>query len=246
MTAASPARYEIYGLRINDSSEYRYVGLTTVGALNRFKSHAKSSRVSGPKYPVHCWISKHGIDNISVDILEVCSSLEELKNAERVWISRFRKAGLNLLNITDGGESASGHRWTPEQRQAQSERLLGREGWSKGLSGPGTPMFGKKHSAETKAKWSEIRKGSITGDKNPNFGKFGSEHPSYGRAVSSEERRKASEAKLGSKNPQYGKPAPNRGTPQSAEAKEKQRNTLHIKWHVNRNIKKNGCTLCGI
>lgn len=56
------------------------------------------------------------------------------------------------------------------------------------LSGENNPFFGKTHSDETKAKISSVNKGKLAGENNPRYGvpcahtgKFGSEHPMFGR-----------------------------------------------------------------
>ena len=48
-------------------------------------------------------------------------------------------------------------------------------------------MWGRSHSEEQKARWSEQRQsGTNTGAANPNLGKFGAAHPSFGRETSPE------------------------------------------------------------
>ena len=71
--------------------------------------------------------------------------------------------------------------------------------------GTGKTFLGMVHTEEQKRKWSEARKGNITGPLNPNYGKFGEAHPSYGRKLSDETKAQLSEQKKGAKNPNYGK-----------------------------------------
>lgn len=71
--------------------------------------------------------------------------------------------------------------------------------------GRGYKIRGPIHTEEQKKKWSEARKGSITGSLNPNFGKFGQNHPSYGRVFSDEAKAKLSESKKGPLNPNFGR-----------------------------------------
>lgn len=47
---------------------------------------------------------------------------------------------------------------------------------SEAKKGENNPWYGKHRSEETKRKISEARKGKFTGEKNPNWGKFGAEH----------------------------------------------------------------------
>jgi hypothetical protein len=67
-----------------------------------------------------------------------------------------------LHNRTEGGDGASGFKWTEKQKQAIVGKRSGEKCyWLFGKRGPETPRFGKKapHSEETKHKMSEIRRG---------------------------------------------------------------------------------------
>ncbi|MEN6294125.1 MAG: NUMOD3 domain-containing DNA-binding protein, partial [Methanobacterium sp.] len=80
-------------------------------------------------------------------------------------------------------------------------------------------MSGLKHSDITKLKYSENRKGKLSGDKNPMYGKKHSEESRkkmsrpnngdnngmFGKTHSEESRKKISEKLSGDKNPMYGK-----------------------------------------
>lgn len=97
---------------------------------------------------------------------------EEACRIERDLIAFYGRKDLGtgiLRNLTDGGEGFSN----------LSEET--REKMSKALSG-------KSHSKETKEKISK----SLSGENNPNFGKFGENHPSYGKSLSEETRQKIS------------------------------------------------------
>ena len=117
------------------------------------------------------------------------------------------------------------------------------------LTDGGEGVFGFRHSNEQKAKWSKDRKGSITGNKNPNYGKFGRDHPAYGRIFSEETIKKLSEQKIGKNNPNYGKTLPNKtkqkmskaqkGVPKPFSAK-----SAHTRWHVNKNTISTVCRFC--
>lgn len=78
---------------------------------------------------------------------------------------------------------------------------------SKAISGENHPMFGKRHSEESRKKISESHKGLFVGDKNPMFGvkRAGKNHPMYGKHLSEETKKKLSEALSGENNPNYGK-----------------------------------------
>jgi len=74
------------------------------------------------------------------------------------------------------------------------------------------PMYGKKHSKETRKKMSESHKGKYTGENHPNYGKtISEEHKKKlreahtGRKLSKEHKKKMSEARKGENHPMYGK-----------------------------------------
>lgn len=236
----------VYGIRLKDSSEYRYVGITTKTLSRRFHQHLRNA-ASGRKTPFYDWVRKHGSDDLIAEVLEVFDDLPALGDAEIEWIAYLRSQGERLLNISDGGLGPTGVVWTKEQREAARLRSLGRPGTSR--PGKANPFYGKKHSAEQKQKWVEQRKGSNAQEANPNFGKFGADHPSFGHVVSEETRRRLSEAKKGALNPNYGKTASaetrakrsaaSKGVPRPAN----QRNA-HTRHHTNKNIIKIDCKYC--
>jgi len=236
----------IYGIRLADSSEYRYIGLTESTVTRRFGRHRANAR-AGRRTPFYDWLRKHDGQAV-VDVLElVRTSRFDLGEAEKRWIADRRAAGDRLLNLTDGGLGPSGVLWTDEQREAARVRSTGRPGVSR--PGPLNPFYGAKHSAEQRARWSAERAGTNTGASNPNYGKFGADHPSYGHTMSEEARRAMSESRKGAGNPNYGKvasaetrakmSAARRGRPQPSS-----RRSAHTRYHVNRDGWSPRCLLC--
>ena len=225
----------IYGFRTEASREFRYVGMTTASIRRRTQQHFKNAE-SGRKTPFYDWLRKADASTIYVESLEVVTSeLDDLADAEVEWISRLRAGGHRLLNLADGGKGPNGHSWTAEQREAARIRSTGRAGLHR--FGPDAPMFGKHHSDEQRARWSEQRKGSNAGDLNPNYGKFGPNHPSFGRSMSAESRARLSEQKRGELNPNFGKTA-------SMETRAKRSKSLHVFHHTNKGISKPECRHC--
>jgi hypothetical protein len=78
--------------------------------------------------------------------------------------------------------------------------------WIELLRRAGRP-YGRNHSAEQRAQWSKLRKGTNSGPDNPNYGKFGEDHPSFGRVMSEQAREKLAEKRRGRGNPNYGRRA---------------------------------------
>lgn len=99
---------------------------------------------------------------------------------------------------------------SPKDRMDEETYLLWREHLSNSLSGENNPMYGKRHSEDSKRKNSEAHKGrthseeakkkiseATKGEKNPNYGNHklaGANHPNYGKHLSEETRKKIGEA----------------------------------------------------
>lgn len=224
--------------------------MTTLGKEARLESHKKSARSSARrKTPLYDWMEKHGPENIETILLEeTVADINILATAEIKWIADFKRQGYKLLNLSTGGLGTSGHSPSPEQRKAQAERQTGKPG---GLSRPGeaNPFYGEHHTEEQRKKWSEERKGTYVGALNPNFGKFGPDHPAYGKKKSAETRKILSEARLGELNPNFGRQASaetrakmsavRKGRPMPSSAR-----SAHTRWHTSKNVFKASCVHC--
>ena len=85
--------------------------------------------------------------------------------------------------------------------------------FGKSTSGKNHPMYGNKHSEETKKKWSNDRKGkpgnnkgfkhSLETKKKWSDMRQGKDHPMYGRTHTEETKQKISIEKIGIKNPKF-------------------------------------------
>lgn len=206
----------IYGVRAIDSSEYRYVGLTTKTITRRRSEHFKVAE-SGRKTAFAAWLRKQaGREAVYFHSLELVMSgeLEDLGAAEHRWICKLREAGHRLLNLNEGGLGNHGYVWTEEQRAAASERMRGvkRPGCP---TGPDHPSWGWTPSDELRARWSAQRKGMNSGASNPNFGK----------SASDETRAKMSAVRKG------------RPMPSSVRS-------AHTRYHTNKGVFKDTCRHC--
>ena len=237
----------VYGVRLETSPEYRYVGLTTASVRRRTQQHFKNAE-SGIKNPFYDWLRKAPEPLVYVAVLQVVTTdLQDLGQAEIDWIARLRESGDRLLNLSEGGLGPTGVTWAAEQRDAARIRATGRPGLSR--PGPENPFFGRNHSEEQKASWRESRRGSNTGAENANFGKFGAEHPSFGHVMSAESRARLSVQKSGALNPNFGKTpsaevraklsAATKGIPQPKSAR-----SAHTRHHTNKDVIKPDCKYC--
>jgi group I intron endonuclease len=146
----------IYGLRLQGSSEYRYVGLSRNSPEKKLKGHKDTARrFLDDHRPVMNWLRKH-LYTVTLDVLEECpeGDIEFLKFRECFWIASLKQFGHSLLNLTEGGDGAVLYERTEEWRQSHS----------KFMSGSGNPMYGKNHSAETRKRMSQAQTGKKFSD----------------------------------------------------------------------------------
>lgn len=205
----------IYGLydptddSLGGKPNIRYVG-QSVHPKIRYKGHLKSR---GGRNKVGSWIVSLRRKGIRPKMLYLTDPIpeNELDAEEIATIKRLRESGYKLLNMTPGG-SAFG-------------------------SGEDHPWYGRKHTKESRMKMSKAHKGkklskeakrnirlAKLGPKNPLYGLYGENHPSYGRKHDEETRRKMRENHAdftGEKHPMYGRK-------QSEEAKRKMQAAIRV------------------
>lgn len=156
----------IYSI-LNKKNGKIYIGLTS-NVKRRFKEHKSELRRNKHYNPYlqNAW-NKYGESSFEFNILEYCLD-EELSNNEEWWIDFFNSTDKSIgYNLTTSGES---------------------------YCGSANPMYGKHHSAESRMKMSQSRKGTQTGVNN-NF---------YGKTHSPESRAKMSKSRTGKGNHKWG------------------------------------------
>jgi hypothetical protein len=134
-------------------------------------------------------------------------------------IAFWRSSGVDLTNLTSGGEGISGFRHSEETRKKLSDL-------NKGVP---SPLRGKPLSEETKKKLSEIAKKRGA----PKLTKEQQEKASNwhrGRKRSQETCDKISERAKGRVSPNKGKPSPLKGIKRSREFCEKQSIAATMRW----------------
>ena len=95
-------------------------------------------------------IKKYGWDNIEHSILMVCGTKQMADLLETRLIARFDTTNpAKGYNAALGGTGPVGVKWTDEHKKQHSERVTGR----------GNGMYGRHHTAETKALISKNRSG---------------------------------------------------------------------------------------
>ena len=133
---------------------------------------------------------------LSKDIVEMCSSVSELKDRERYYIS----AHIGNPSCMNYNENSCGFSSINNPAKSTPKSIL-----SERVSGSKNGMYGKTHSAEYKKHLSE----TMSGEGNPFYGKRHTEETKkrisdyrMGTTASEATRAKLSESRRGSKHPQ--------------------------------------------
>lgn len=174
---SNPIGFYVYQLRLEGASEPFYIGK---GRGTRHRQHFLKSQLS-----YHCLkssiIKNAQKKNVAVhsEILVEDLSEEEAFNIEKTLIAKYGRRDLGkgcLANMTDGGDGVCG-------REAEMN-----------------PMFGKKHTEESKRMMSESRKGfvqTLEHRQKNSLAKQGTGNSFYGKSHTEESIEKIRQAKTG-------------------------------------------------
>jgi hypothetical protein len=132
-------------------------------------------------------VKKHGFD---VSILAYWEKEKDAFEHEIFLISCFRVMGIELVNLTDGGDGPSGQKFSEDQKNNMS--ISKKKLYADGYVNP-KGMLGKKHSEETKQKMkaahsardcsmSESAKRKISESSIGKLGTFGHKNRSHSEA----------------------------------------------------------------
>ncbi len=133
--------FEVY--LVTSPSGRRYVGLTSIGAAERWRAHVRDARHGATKSILHSAIRKYGARAFSHTLLERMSTEAGAKRAEILWIRELGTQAPGGYNVTAGGEGILGYRFTAESKARRSAAR-------KGVPRP--ELVGRKASVETRAK----------------------------------------------------------------------------------------------
>ena len=95
-------------------------------------------------------VAKYGY---KVEILAHWNTEAEALSHEKLLISCIKDMGIELCNLTDGGEGTIGYKHTQEHKNKLKGNSYGESAW-------GLTFKGKKHSEESRAKMSYVRIGN--------------------------------------------------------------------------------------
>ena len=170
-----------------------YIGQTCRSLKKRIKEHKYDAFHNTYNSPFHASIKKYGLENFEWDIVKKCYSGEDLDKAEKYFIKSHRSndrfKGYNLTiggNVLRGKDNPFyGRRHTDEVKKKislvnkgnpghnrgknlseETKRKISNVRKKKGLSvGKNNPMYGKKHSEETKDRMASKKLGRKVPDK---------------------------------------------------------------------------------
>ena len=125
-----------------------YVGQTKRTLEERMSEHKRKGRL-----PIDYAIKKYGIDNFSVEIIDVAESQKELDAKEIKWVAFYNCVTPNGYNLTKGSKRTFGYKHSEQAKEKMSKAK------AEAYLGSGNPFFGKHHSESQKRKWSMLRKG---------------------------------------------------------------------------------------
>ena len=159
-------------MHMNKANGKRYVGWTimrdgqscTEAMTRRWNVHCLAAN-NGSRLLFHRAIRKHGTDAWHHEVLEVMSSREGVKHAEKLWIAQRETCAFDHpnkgYNMTRGGDGGGllGHKFTLEHRMKISKARLGmqfseetRHKMSLAKRGDKNYLFGKQRSIEVRQK----------------------------------------------------------------------------------------------
>ena len=162
---------------------YGYVYITTNLINNKFyigqhKSETFDESYKGSGKYFRNALKKYGWDNFTCEVIEWCSTAEELDEKEIFYIEKYCSNTKNHYNLARGGNSG-------DLRKYLSEEDI--ENWKKSIS---NSRKGQHRSIESRKKQSQTLKGHITSDETRK--KISSSN--MGHAVSDYTRKRVSES----------------------------------------------------
>jgi group I intron endonuclease len=132
-----------------------YIGRTCFSIETRFKQHVIEAN-GGCNYKLHAAMRKYGIDKFSIEIIDIATSIEELKLLETKWIQQ-ENSFVNGYNATDKQGGISSH--TTEAKQKMRLAKLGKPLSEKHKQALSKAIKGRVHSDTTRALWSKNKSG---------------------------------------------------------------------------------------
>jgi group I intron endonuclease len=131
-----------------------YIGQTIISVECRWKNHKKSSKKLD--YYLYRSMRKYGIENFTVEQIDIANSLEELNFLEQKYIKELNSLSPNGYNLALGGKNSK------PSEESKLKMSIAQKNSPKSIENIAKLAIlnrGSKASLETKKKLSEIRKG---------------------------------------------------------------------------------------
>lgn len=142
-----------------------YIGQTVRTLKQRWKDHRSEAKDCKRGRAIHKAIRKYGVENFTVEQIDVATCQEELNEKERYWIEFYDSMNRNKgYNLTNGGDSF---------KMAESVKVKISE-FAKTRIGEKNPRYGVPMGLENRLKISAVNK-LRTGEKNSFYGKHHTE-----------------------------------------------------------------------
>jgi len=161
----------IYVLKHPITNEIRYVGKTKASLKKRLSQHISNVKYEKKNHRKF-WIESLLKESLvpTIQLLESCDE-NNWKEREIYWIKHLKEQNYRLVNMTDGGETASNNislimknTWKNqeyrEKHSGENHHMKKIENKLK-VTGKNNGMFGKRHSTEALKKISESRKKQV-------------------------------------------------------------------------------------
>ena len=103
--------FKVYGLRVKNTVEFRYIGYTYRTFQKRLSEHYNNKKTNSDKVK---WIDDN-FGNIEIVLIEGNILKEGIAhNKEIYWIKFYKDLGHRLLNLTTGGQGMTGYKPSKE------------------------------------------------------------------------------------------------------------------------------------
>jgi len=150
-------------LAVNKVNHKAYVGQTANRFHVRISNHINVAQMNRDETAFHRALRKYGKESFDFAVLEQCANRQLLDEREQYWIAHLGCRTPIGYNRTDGGQGATGAEYTPERREKLRQSQLGERNRMK------NPETVRKHAL------------AISGPRHIYWGKFGPEHPRFGK-----------------------------------------------------------------
>lgn len=161
-----------------------YIGQTIKTLDIRFKSHKRG------KFAIGLAMRRYSIDNFKIELIDTATSREELNRKEEEWIIKLDTLAPNGYNLQLNGLNRT---WSPEHKG----KTVSEDSKKKRSENNAKYWLGKTRDEATRQ---AVSKACTKNGPHKNFscvGKFGQNHPRYGKPHSIESKNKISIANTG-------------------------------------------------